>query len=225
MPRTGKITPQQIQKAKKIIALLPKKDNGLTREEVGELLEKDFRLAFKKGYTPQEICFIFREFGITIPVKIVSKYQMAGDAAEIDGDRLKEICGKFAMNKGAGSSEDNNVAVKNELNGREEIADAKADDGASGSEENASNASIDAPASDKNCNVSVKNTGYQPDKFSSASGQNTIGRWQNTEPITEKDATGGMAKSGAGRQNHWDDLDMDDWCGPAKSGRAYAQGG
>lgn len=225
MPRTGKITPQQIQKAKKIIALLPKKDNGITREEAGELLEKDFRLAFKKGYTPQEICFIFREFGITIPVKIVSRYQMAGDAAEIDWNRLEEICGKFAIKKQGVSNENVIAPGENELNGREEIADASVDGTPSRSNETTSHAAIDGVSSGENCKASVENTEQQSEKNDPASGQNATGRWQNTAPISEKDASGGMAKSGTSRQNHWDDLDMDDWCRPAKSGRSYAQGG
>lgn len=138
---------------------------------------------------------------------------MAGDAAEIDGDRLKEICGKFAMNKGAGSSEDNNVAVKNELNGRKEIADASVAADALKLEETVFHSSADVSASDENGITSTGNTGHQAEKSSPTHGQN---------------AAGGMAKSEVGKQKHWDDdldMSMDDWCGLAKSGRVYAQGG
>lgn len=197
MPKTGKITPQQIQKAKKIIALLPKKYNGITREEAGELLVKDFRLAFKKGYTPQEICFIFREFGITIPVKIVSKYQMADDAADIDGNRLEEICGKLVMKNRVVSNEDGNVSGENELRDRGEMADASGNDETS----------------------ELEKTGQQTEKYGSASGQTATEQLENGEPVSENYVAGGRANSGAVKQKHWDDnldMSMEDWYRPAK---------
>ena len=63
MKKGGTIRPEQIRQAQKLLNELPVKDDKKTREEAAAILEKDFRKAFKKGYTPKELrgcpaCFL-----------------------------------------------------------------------------------------------------------------------------------------------------------------------
>ena len=75
MAKAGKIRPKQIKKAQRIISSLPVKDEGCSREEAAALLEKDLKRAFKKGYSPKEICALFKKEGIIIARHVIEKYQ------------------------------------------------------------------------------------------------------------------------------------------------------
>ena len=55
MKKGGTIRPEQIRQAQRLLNELPVKDDKKTREEAAGILEKDFRKAFKKGYTPKEL--------------------------------------------------------------------------------------------------------------------------------------------------------------------------
>lgn len=74
MGKAGKIRPQQIKKAQRLISDLPVKDESCSREEAAALLEKDLKRAFKKGYSPKEICALFKKEGIIIARHLVEKY-------------------------------------------------------------------------------------------------------------------------------------------------------
>lgn len=74
MKKGGTIRPEQIRQAQKLLNELPAKDNRKTREEVAGILEKDFRKAFKKGYTPQELSMILKNAGIIIPAYLTKKF-------------------------------------------------------------------------------------------------------------------------------------------------------
>ncbi|WP_165078903.1 MULTISPECIES: hypothetical protein [unclassified Desulfovibrio] len=54
--KIGKISPEQLRTAQKILRELPVKDARCSREEAAAFLEKDLKRAFRKGYTPKEQC-------------------------------------------------------------------------------------------------------------------------------------------------------------------------
>ncbi len=99
MPNQGRITPKQIELARKILSIIPPKDNTRTREEAGEVLAKDFKLAFKKGYSPREIAAMLKVYGIIIPASVVAKYEGPETDKEIDVSRLLEASGKCSRKK------------------------------------------------------------------------------------------------------------------------------
>lgn len=74
MAAIGKIRPGQIERAQKLLQDLPEKDNRKTREEAAEFLEKDFRKALQKGYTPKELSAMLKNAGIIIPAYLVEKF-------------------------------------------------------------------------------------------------------------------------------------------------------
>ncbi len=67
------IRPEQIRQAQRLLNELPIKDNRKTREEAAGILEKEFRKAFKKGYTPQELSMMLKNAGIIIPAYLTEK--------------------------------------------------------------------------------------------------------------------------------------------------------
>lgn len=77
MKKGGTIRPEQIRQAQRLLNELPVKDNRKTREEAAGILEKDFRKAFKKGYTPQELSMMLKNAGIIIPAYLTEKFLMA----------------------------------------------------------------------------------------------------------------------------------------------------
>lgn len=77
MKKGGTIRPEQIRQAQRLLNELPVKDNRKTREEAAGILEKDFRKAFKKGYTPQELSMMLKNVGIIIPAYLTEKFLMA----------------------------------------------------------------------------------------------------------------------------------------------------
>jgi hypothetical protein len=74
MASNGKVRPEQITRAKKLLQNLPERDERKTREEAAELLEKDFRKALGKGYNPKQISAILKNEGIIIPAYLVKKF-------------------------------------------------------------------------------------------------------------------------------------------------------
>ena len=73
--RIGKITPEQLRTAQKLLRELPVKDTRCSREEAAAFLEKDFKRAFRKGYTPKELCDLFEKAGIIITERLIASYQ------------------------------------------------------------------------------------------------------------------------------------------------------
>ena len=73
--KIGKIRPEQLGTAQKILRELPVKDTRCSREEAAAFLEKDFKRAFRKGYTPTELCAFLKKAGIIIPERLVARYQ------------------------------------------------------------------------------------------------------------------------------------------------------
>lgn len=74
MAKSAKIRPEQIERAQKLLQGLPEKDDRKTREEAAGLLEKDFRKALGKGYSPRELTAILKNAGIIIPAYLVEKF-------------------------------------------------------------------------------------------------------------------------------------------------------
>ena len=67
------------------------KDNRRSREEAAAFLEKDLKRAFRKGYTPKELCALFKKAGITIPERLIARYQ---EPVEVDGENRDLQSGK-----------------------------------------------------------------------------------------------------------------------------------
>ena len=74
MAKVGKLRPEQLARAQRLLSDLPEKDERKTREEGAEFLEKDFRKALRKGYTPKEISAMLKNEGIIIPAYLVEKF-------------------------------------------------------------------------------------------------------------------------------------------------------
>ena len=74
MAAIGKIRPEQIERARKLLQDLPEKDARKTREEAAGFLEKDFRKALQRGYTPKELSMMLKNAGIIIPAYLVEKF-------------------------------------------------------------------------------------------------------------------------------------------------------
>lgn len=74
MTKKGTLRPEQISLARKLLNELPVRDNRKTREEAVGILEKDFRKAFKKGYTPKELSMVLKNAGIIIPACLTEKF-------------------------------------------------------------------------------------------------------------------------------------------------------
>lgn len=74
MKKGGTIRPEQIRQAQRLLNDLPVKNDKKTRKEAAEILEKDFRKAFKKGYTPKELSMLLKNAGIIIPAYLTKKF-------------------------------------------------------------------------------------------------------------------------------------------------------
>ena len=74
MAKSGTIRPEQIERARSLLHDLPEKDDRKTREEAAGFLEKDFRKALKKGYTPKELSLMLKNAGIIIPAYLMEKF-------------------------------------------------------------------------------------------------------------------------------------------------------
>lgn len=76
MAGKAKIRREQIERARTLLQDLPEKDDRKTREEAAGLLEKDFRKALKRGYTPHELSAMLKNAGILIPAYLVKNFLM-----------------------------------------------------------------------------------------------------------------------------------------------------
>ncbi len=74
MAKAGKLRPEQLARAQRLLSDLPEKDERKTREEGADFLEKDFRKALKKGYAPKELSAILKNEGIIIPAYLVENF-------------------------------------------------------------------------------------------------------------------------------------------------------
>ena len=73
MAKNATIRPQQIERARKLLQDLPEKEDRKTRPEAAELLERDFRKAKEKGYTPRELSQMLKNEGI-IPAYLIKRF-------------------------------------------------------------------------------------------------------------------------------------------------------
>ena len=73
MAAIGKLSPEQIERARELLQNLPEVDNRKTREEAAEILAKDFRKALK-SYTPKQLSAMLKNSGIIIPAYLMEKY-------------------------------------------------------------------------------------------------------------------------------------------------------
>lgn len=74
MAQTATIRMEQISRARKLLQDLPEKENRKTRPEAAKLLEKDFRKALKKGYSPEELRSLLKNEGIIIPAYLIKQF-------------------------------------------------------------------------------------------------------------------------------------------------------
>ena len=81
MASKAKLRPEQIERARKLLNDLPVKDDGKTRQEAAELLEKDFRKVLGRGYTPRELSAMLKNAGIIIPAYLVERFLKPENAA------------------------------------------------------------------------------------------------------------------------------------------------
>ena len=70
MVSSKKIRPEQLTRARKLLHDLPEKEDGKTRPEAAEFLERDFR----KGYSPKELSQLLKNEGIIIPAYLIKRY-------------------------------------------------------------------------------------------------------------------------------------------------------
>ena len=111
--KIGKIRPEQLRTAQKILRELTVKDTRCSREEAAAFLEKDFKRAFRKGYTPKELCALMKKAGLIIPEHLIVQSQ--------------EPVGKLGVNKDResgkqGSRAERNSIVTSQKNGNDEVA-------------------------------------------------------------------------------------------------------
>ena len=74
MASNATIRPQQIERAKKLLQNLPEKEDRKTRSEAAELLERDFKKAKEKGYSPKELSQMPKNEGIIIPAYLIKRF-------------------------------------------------------------------------------------------------------------------------------------------------------
>lgn len=74
MASSATIRPQQIERARRLLQNLPEKEDRKTRPEAAELLERDFKKAKEKGYTPKELSQILKNEGIIIPAYLIKRF-------------------------------------------------------------------------------------------------------------------------------------------------------
>ena len=74
MAQNATIRPQQIERARKLLQDLPEKEDRKTRPEAAELLERDFRKAKEKGYTPRELSQMLKNECIIIPAYLIKRF-------------------------------------------------------------------------------------------------------------------------------------------------------
>ncbi len=74
MASNATIRMEQLTKAKKLLMNLPKKKDGKTRPDAAKFLEKAFRNALKKGYSPKELSQLLKNESIIIPAYLIQKF-------------------------------------------------------------------------------------------------------------------------------------------------------
>ncbi len=74
MASNATIRMEQLTKAKKLLMNLPKKKDGKTRPDAARLLEKAFRNALKKGYSPKELSQLLKNESVIIPAYLIQKF-------------------------------------------------------------------------------------------------------------------------------------------------------
>lgn len=90
MGKVGKIRPEQLGTAQRLLRELPAKDTRCSPEEAAAFLEKDFKRAFRKGYTPKELCVLLKKARIIIPEHLIAYYQESVEAAGENRDLNSE---------------------------------------------------------------------------------------------------------------------------------------
>lgn len=102
MGKIGKITPEQLGTAQRLLRDLPMKDNRCSRQEAAAFLEKDFKRAFRKGYTPKELCALLKKAGIIISERLIARYQEPG---------VQEVKNREVASEKRGSSAEGNRSL------------------------------------------------------------------------------------------------------------------
>ena len=75
MGKIGKITREQLGTAHRLLRELPVKDTRCSRQEAAAFLGKDLKRAFRKGYTPKELCPLLKKADIVLPERLIARYQ------------------------------------------------------------------------------------------------------------------------------------------------------
>ncbi|WP_165072734.1 hypothetical protein, partial [Desulfovibrio sp. ZJ200] len=91
MASSATIRMEQLTQAKKLLMNLPKKKDGKTRPDAAKFLEKAFRNALKKGYSPKELSQLLKN-EIIIPAYLIQKFlSETADSADVAPAQKKEI--------------------------------------------------------------------------------------------------------------------------------------
>ncbi len=115
MGKTGKITREQLRSARRILRDLPVKDTRCSREGAAVFLEKDFKRAFTKGYTPKELCALLKKARIIIPERLIARYQEPVEEAGENGD--------FKPEEQGGRDERSSIVPSQKIEGAEMAKD------------------------------------------------------------------------------------------------------
>ena len=115
MGKVGKIRPEQLRTAQKILRELPVQDTRCSSEEAAAFLEKDLKRAFRKGYTPKELCALLKKVGIIIPERLIARYH---EPTEAYGENRDLQSGK------QGGRDERNSILPNRQIGEGEVAKA-----------------------------------------------------------------------------------------------------
>ncbi len=89
MASNATIRMEQLTKAKKLLMNLPKKKDGKTRPDAAKFLEKAFRNALKKGYSPKELSQLLKNESVIIPAYLIQKF--LSETADVAPAPKKEI--------------------------------------------------------------------------------------------------------------------------------------
>jgi len=111
MSANATIRPQQIARARKLLQELPEKEDRKTRPEAAELLERDFRKAKEKCYTPRELSQMLKNEGIIIPAYLIKRFFTENGNASAP-QKKKVISGKKQVSEKNSCIAPDNSGVK-----------------------------------------------------------------------------------------------------------------
>ena len=107
MASNATIRPQQIERARKLLQNLPEKEDRKTRPEAAELLERDFKKAKEKGYSPKELSQMLKNEGIVIPAYLIKRFFAENGNASVSPQKRSGTMKKQSVEKKFSTVPDN----------------------------------------------------------------------------------------------------------------------